>query len=75
MRQKTSCQDHTQDFNCTALLAGMTGNNALPCDIGSLKASLSQGREGKWEGKGTPELTDTDLLTCGSGGKGDEIGQ
>jgi hypothetical protein len=29
MRQKTSCQDHTQDFNRTALLAGMTGNNAL----------------------------------------------
>jgi hypothetical protein len=30
MRQKTSCQDHTQDFNHTALLAGMTGNDALP---------------------------------------------
>jgi hypothetical protein len=28
------------------------------CDDCSLKASLSQGREGKMEGKGTPELTD-----------------
>jgi hypothetical protein len=42
------------------------------CDNCSLKVSLSQGKEGKWEWKGTPELTDADLLTCGSGGKGDE---
>jgi hypothetical protein len=40
------------------------------CDVASLKASLAQGREGKWEGKGTPELTDLYLLTGGSGGKG-----
>ena len=30
MRQKTSCRDHTQEFNRTALLAGMNGNAALP---------------------------------------------
>ena len=30
MRQKTSCRDHTQEFNRTALLAGMNGNQALP---------------------------------------------
>jgi hypothetical protein len=29
MRQKTLCQDHTQDFNHTALLARMTGNDTL----------------------------------------------
>jgi hypothetical protein len=28
------------------------------CDVCSLKVSLLQGREWKWEGKGTPELTD-----------------
>jgi hypothetical protein len=42
------------------------------CDVASPKASLSQGREGKWEWKGTPELTDAYLLTGGSGGKRDE---
>jgi hypothetical protein len=41
------------------------------CDVCSPKASLSQGREVEREGIGTPELTDTDLLTCGSGGKWD----
>jgi len=30
MRQRTLCQDHTQEFNCTTLLAGMDGNAALP---------------------------------------------
>ena len=30
MRQKTSCRDHTQEFNRTTLLAGMNGNAALP---------------------------------------------
>ena len=30
MRQKTSCQDHTQEFNRTTLLVGMNGNAALP---------------------------------------------
>jgi hypothetical protein len=42
------------------------------CDICSLKASLSQGRKGKWEWKGAPELTDANLLTGRSGGKRDE---
>ena len=30
IKQKTSCRDHTQEFNWTTLLAGMQGNNALP---------------------------------------------
>jgi len=30
MRQRTSCREHTQDFNRTALLAKMNGNAALP---------------------------------------------
>src|SRR5258706_15621958 len=30
MRQKGSCRDHTQEFNRTALLSGMNGNQALP---------------------------------------------
>lgn len=30
IKQKTSCQDHTQEFNRTTLLAGMQGNDALP---------------------------------------------
>jgi hypothetical protein len=36
---------------------------AVGCDVCSPKVSLSQGREGKWEWKGTPELTEADLLT------------
>ena len=30
MRQKTLCRDHTQEFNQTALLARMNGNQVLP---------------------------------------------
>ena len=30
IKQKTSCRDHTQEFNRTTLLAGMQGNDALP---------------------------------------------
>ena len=30
MRQKTSCRDHTQEFNWMALLARMNGNQVLP---------------------------------------------
>jgi len=30
MRQRTSCREHTQDFNRTALLAKMNGNATLP---------------------------------------------
>jgi hypothetical protein len=49
---------------------GGEGLYYVGCDICSLKASLSQGREVERDGKGTPELTDADLLTSGSGGKG-----
>jgi hypothetical protein len=58
--------------NCTAMKSGRL---PPPCDVCSPKASLSQGRKGKWEWKGTPELTDANLLTGRSGGKRDERGQ
>jgi hypothetical protein len=57
------------DLACGVGVSGGVGYLVF-CDVCSPKASLSQGREGEWEGKGTPELTDTDLLTGGSGGKG-----